>query len=57
VVYADGHVAKLSACGANSGYKKGWYDSGDNAQYRDLTEWLCKGQDFSFDGKNYEKLQ
>jgi prepilin-type N-terminal cleavage/methylation domain-containing protein/prepilin-type processing-associated H-X9-DG protein len=57
VVFADGHVAKLSACWANSGYKKGWLDEGQDTEYRDLTEWLCIGQDYSFDGKRYEKLQ
>jgi prepilin-type N-terminal cleavage/methylation domain-containing protein/prepilin-type processing-associated H-X9-DG protein len=57
VVFADGHVAKITACGTDSNYKKGWLDNGGNTQYSDLTEWLCTGQDYSFDGKEYRELR
>ena len=45
VVFADGHVEKLRLP------KGGLSD----AQLRELTAWLCKGVDVSFDGTQYQK--
>ena len=44
VAFADGHCEKLLAPKDGSG------------NLRELTSWLCEGVDFSFDGKNYRKL-
>ena len=56
VVFADGSAKKIIACGADAGYKKGWIDRGSNSEYHDLTEWLCTGKDYSFDGNHYRKI-
>lgn len=46
VAYADGHVAKLMLPkNANAGMVK------------DLTTWLCQGDDVSFDGRTYTRVQ
>lgn len=47
VVFADGHAEKLRLP------KNGMSDS----QLRDLTAWLCMGEDVSFDGKEYKRLE
>ncbi len=47
VVFADGHTEKLAW--PRSGFSK--------SKMQELTEWLCKGEDFSFDGKEYKKFQ
>ncbi len=44
VAFADGHCEQLLAPKDGSG------------NLRELTSWLCEGVDFSFDGKNYKKL-
>ena len=49
VVFADGHVEKLRVSGT-----KGRVMSG--SELRELTEWLCEGEDVSFNGSAYEKL-
>ncbi len=46
VVFADGHVEKLRQP------KNGL----DTSKKKELTKWLCAGEDISFDGKEYEKL-
>ena len=46
VVFADGHVEKLRLP------KAGMSDS----ELRELTAWLCMGEDVAFDGKNYTRL-
>jgi len=46
VCFADGHCEKLE-------YPKGGMSEGDLQQ---LTEWLCKGIDVSYDGKRYKNL-
>ena len=47
VVFADGHAEKLA-----------WPRNGmTESQLRDLTEWLCTGQDVSFNGQKYEELR
>lgn len=46
VAFADGHVTKLALPkNANAG------------TIRDLTTWLCQGDDVSFDGKTYTRVQ
>jgi len=47
VVFADGHVEKLRLP------KDGLSD----AQLKTLTAWLCMGEDVSFDGKQYSRLE
>ena len=49
VVFADGHVEKLRISGANGNVMSG-------SDLRELTEWLCQGEDISFNGKKYELL-
>jgi hypothetical protein len=56
VVFADGSAKKIIACGSDAAFKKGWVDRGDNSEYHDLTEWLCTGKDYSFDGNHYRKI-
>lgn len=46
VCFADGHCEKLE-------YPKGGLSEGELQQ---LTEWLCKGIDVSYDGKQYKNL-
>lgn len=46
VVYADGHVDKLSLPRGGLG----------EDEMKDLMDWLCRGLDVSFDGSKYEKL-
>jgi prepilin-type processing-associated H-X9-DG protein len=52
VAFADGHVEKLRI--PYSGNIKNPQINEGNV--RQLTEWLCKGIDYSFDGRNYSKL-
>ena len=47
VVFADGHAEKLRLP------KAGLSDT----ELRTLTAWLCTGEDVSFNGKNYERLE
>ena len=47
VVFADGHVDKIVL--PESGL--------DVSKARDLTEWLCKGKDISYDGTDYKELK
>ena len=47
VVFADSHVEKLVLP------KKGLSDS----QIRQLTSWLCMGEEVSYDGRNYNRLE
>lgn len=47
VVFADGHVEKLTL--PRNGLSVG--------DARDLTDWLCRGRDVSFDGTRYRELQ
>ena len=47
VVFADGHTEKLRL-------PKGGLSDG---QLRDLTAWLCTGEDVSFDGKQYRVME
>lgn len=46
VVFADGHAEKLT-------FPKGGMSTGEQ---QELTRWLCKGIDVSFDGKKYQNL-
>lgn len=52
VAFADGHVEKLRI--PYSGNVKN--PQVNEGQLRQLTEWLCKGKDYSFDGRNYTEL-
>ena len=49
VVFADGHVEKLRVSGSGGKVMSG-------SDLRELTEWLCLGEDVSFNGQKYEKL-
>lgn len=49
VVFADGHVEKLRVSGSGGKVMSG-------SDLRELTEWLCLGEDISFNGQKYEKL-
>lgn len=49
VAFADGHVEKLRVSGSGGKVMTG-------SDLRELTEWLCKGEDISFTGQRYEKL-
>lgn len=49
VVFADGHVEKLRVSGTGGKVMSG-------SDLRELTEWLCLGEDVSFNGQKYEKL-
>lgn len=49
VVFADGHTEKLRVSGQGGKAMSG-------AELRQLTEWLCLGEDISFSGNSYEKL-
>lgn len=52
VAFADGHVEKLTI--PHEGSIKN--PKVDESQLRQLTAWLCSGDDLSFDGKQYERL-
>ena len=54
VAFADGHVEKLRT---NIKFKKGVRDDGSNSEFKELTEWLCTGVDFTFNGQKYQKLE
>lgn len=46
VVFADGHTEKIA-----------WPKNGmSTSKLKELTEWLCTGTDYSFDGKEYRKM-
>ena len=49
VAFADGHVEKLRVSSSGGKVMSG-------SDLRELTEWLCKGEDISFNGQTYEKL-
>ena len=49
VVFADGHTEKLRVSGQGGKVMSG-------SELRQLTEWLCEGEDISFNGQAYEKL-
>lgn len=52
VAFADGHVEKLRIPYSGS-IKNPQINEG---QVRQLTEWLCLGKDYAFDGHNYTEL-
>jgi prepilin-type N-terminal cleavage/methylation domain-containing protein/prepilin-type processing-associated H-X9-DG protein len=52
VVFADGHVEKLRIP-YNGSIKNPQINEG---QVRELTQWLCTGKDYAFDGRNYTQL-
>ena len=52
VAFADGHVEKLQIPHAGSIKNP----QVDESQLKQLTAWLCSGDDLSFDGKKYERL-
>jgi len=53
VAFADGHTEKLVIPFTGS-FKK---PKVDDSKLAELTAWLCIGQDVSFDGKQYKKVQ
>ncbi|MBR1921057.1 MAG: DUF1559 domain-containing protein [Kiritimatiellae bacterium] len=55
VVFADGHVEKLTIPASHHG--DSWALNVSRSDLENLTEWLCKGKDVSFNGQHYEKLQ
>ena len=55
VVFADGHVEKLSVPATRNG--DNWSIKLGRSDLEDLTKWLCQGKDVSFNGTRYEKLQ
>ena len=55
IVFADGHVEKLVVPASPSSI--GWALEIDRNELEDLTEWLCKGKDVSFNGAHYEELK
>ena len=55
VVFADGHVEKLSVPATHNG--DNWSIKLGRGDLEDLTKWLCQGKDVSFNGTRYEKLQ
>ena len=55
VVFADGHVEKLSVPATRNG--ENWSIKLGRGDLEDLTKWLCQGKDVSFNGSRYEKLQ
>ena len=55
VVFADGHVEKLSIPATRNG--ENWSIKLGRGELEDLTKWLCQGKDVSFNGSRYEKLQ
>ncbi|MBR5548538.1 MAG: prepilin-type N-terminal cleavage/methylation domain-containing protein [Kiritimatiellae bacterium] len=55
VVFADGHIEKLVVPATPS--STGWAVGIDRNELEDLTEWLCKGRDVSFNGAHYEELK
>ena len=54
VVFADGHIEKLVVPASPS--STGWSVALDRGELEDLTKWLCKGKDVSFNGARYENL-
>ena len=52
VAFADGHVEKLTI--PHQGSIKN--PKVDETQLKELTAWLCTGDDVSFDGKKYQRL-
>ena len=54
VVFADGHTEKIVIPASPSGV--GWSVGPGRSELENLTEWLCKGEDVSFNGSKYEKL-
>lgn len=52
VAFADGHVEKLRIPFSGN-IKNPQIDEGN---LRKLTEWLCEGKDYSFDGRKYSEL-
>lgn len=55
IVFADGHIEKLSVPASPAGDK--WSVAINRSELEDLTEWLCKGKDISFNGAHYEELK
>lgn len=55
VVFADGHTEKLMIPASPAG--AGWSVGPGRGELEDLTEWLCKGKDVSFNGSKYENLE
>ena len=53
VAFADGHVEKLNI--PYSGPVK--KPEVDESMLRNLTTWLCTGEDVSFDGKRYQRME
>ena len=54
VAFADGHIEKLVVPASPSSI--GWALEIDRNELEDLTEWLCKGKDVSFNGAHYEEM-
>ena len=52
VAFADGHVEKLRIPYTGSAKNP----KADATQLRNLTSWLCTGEDVSFDGKQYKRM-
>ena len=52
VAFADGHAEKLRIPYTGSIKKP----QVDESQLRNLTGWLCTGEDVSFDGKNFKRM-
>ena len=55
IVFADGHIEKLVIPASPS--SEGWSVEIEKSELEDLTEWLCKGKDVSFNGAHYEELK
>lgn len=45
VAFADGHVAKMAMPNA-----------GSESEIRELTKWLCRGDEISYDGRRYQRV-
>jgi prepilin-type N-terminal cleavage/methylation domain-containing protein/prepilin-type processing-associated H-X9-DG protein len=54
VAFADGHVEKLAIPARRN--KDSWSLLVSRGDIEDLTEWLCQGNDVSYNGSKYEKL-
>ena len=55
IVFTDGHIEKLVIPASPAGDK--WSIAIGKSELEELTEWLCKGKDVSFNGAHYEELK